>query len=372
MKYRKYLNSTINIANLNYNLGLAYFNLTQFNTSKQYFEKTLTVYHEVKQLNRLANVYNYLSILAAKEGKSKNIIYYKKQSDLYFKQYATAKTSKEINELATKYEVEKKERELLQSKADNVTALLELNRQKQLIFYLVGGLIIILLIGFSVFQRNKRKHEFAISHEKERNLQAIIYAEEKERNRIARELHDGIVQQIGTVIINSRNIFSKLGLAEKPESQQMLLQLENSSAELRTISHQMMPRALEEKGFITALKELLENSFSAAKIKYEFEHLNISKHLPKKIEITLYRITQELINNIIKHSAATLVNIQLMKTENTIIFMVEDNGKGFAASRLKNSGIGLKNIKSRINIVKGSINFDSEHTGTLTTIKIPL
>jgi signal transduction histidine kinase len=105
-------------------------------------------------------------------------------------------------------------------------------------------------------------------------------------------------------------------------------------------------------------------------IKYDFEYLNISERLPNKIEVTLYRITQELINNIIKHSGATSVDVQLIKTEQDVIFMLEDNGKG-----LKNAskeGMGLQNIKSRIDIIKGSVNFNSEEIGTLTTIKIPL
>ena len=90
----------------------------------------------------------------------------------------------------------------------------------------MGGLVVVLLIGFSLFQLNKRKHQLAIANEKENNLQSIITAEEKERTRIARELHDGIVQQIGAIIINSRNVFTKLGLAEKPESEKLIAQLE--------------------------------------------------------------------------------------------------------------------------------------------------
>lgn len=281
-----------------------------------------------------------------------------------------SENKKIVNELETKYETEKKERALLQTKAEKAITELNLAKQKQLSYGLFVGLAMLLLIGFSVFQRNKRKHQLAISQEKENNLKSIITAEEKERNRIARELHDGIVQQIAAVIINSRNNLSKLGLEEKPESKELISQLENSNKELRTISHQMMPRALEEKGLITALEELLNKSLQPVQITYDFEHVNITERLPKRIEVTLYRITQELINNIIKHSKANHVNVQLMKTETAIVFMVEDNGKGF--SKTSKKGIGLQNIKSRIDMIKGSVNFNSENTGTLTTIKIPL
>ncbi|MFK8060933.1 MAG: sensor histidine kinase [Polaribacter sp.] len=278
--------------------------------------------------------------------------------------------TKSIFELETKYQTEKKEKELLLTKAEKVTTELKLNNQKQLNYTLFGGLAILLLAGFSIFQRNKRKHELTLANQKEQNLQSIIFAEEKERTKIARDLHDGIVQQIGATILKSRNIFDKLGLSDKDESKQLLANLEVSNKELREISHQMMPRALEEAGLITALENLFLNSLLPSEIKYEFEHINIINRLPKNIEITLYRITQELINNILKHSKASEVNIQLFKTETDIVYMLEDNGTGFSST--KKEGIGLKNIKSRIDLIKGFVNINSENSGTLTTIKIPL
>ena len=275
-----------------------------------------------------------------------------------------------VTEFEAKYETEKKEKELLEVKAEKATTELNLSNQRFITYGLVTGLLVLILIGFTIVQRNKQRHQLALSEQKEQNLQSIIIAEEKERTRIARELHDGIVQQIGASIIKSRNTFKKLGISDTPESSELLKDLETSSSELRSISHQMMPRALEEKGFIIALEGLLKNSLTASNIQYSFEHLHVENRLPKNLEITLYRITQELIQNIVKHSQATEVNVQLMKVKNQILYLVEDNGVGFQSTKQK--GIGLKNIQSRIDLLKGSVTFDSEHSGTLTTIKIPL
>ncbi len=152
----------------------------------------------------------------------------------------------------------------------------------------------------------------------------------------------------------------------------MLESLENSNKDLRNISHQMMPRALKDLGIIPALNDLLEGSLPYSNIKYSLEHFNIDERLPQKIEITLYRITQELINNIIKHSKADEVSVQLFKANNTIILIVEDNGVGILSQKNK-KGIGLLNIASRLDLVKGSVNFEpSPKSGTLVTIKIPL
>jgi signal transduction histidine kinase len=353
------------------NISRTYVALGKYKTALKYAKEAKEILNNNKDFAFYAEeTYHTLAISNFALGNiEKGIAYNDEYYDL-LKENFNSENKKIVNELETKYQTEKKEKELLQTQAEKATTELNLNKQRQVSFGLMGGLVVVLLIGFSLFQRNKRKHQLAIANEKENNLQSIITAEEKERTRIARELHDGVVQQIGAIIINSRNVFIKLGLAEKPESEKLIAQLESSSSELRNISHQMMPRALEEKGLITALKELFETSLRPKEIKHDFEYVNISERLHSKIEVTLYRITQELINNIIKHSGATSVSIQLIKTEQDVVFMLEDDGKGF--SKTSKKGIGLQNIKSRIDIVKGSVNFNSEQTGTLTTIKIPL
>jgi signal transduction histidine kinase len=117
---------------------------------------------------------------------------------------------------------------------------------------------------------------------------------------------------------------------------------------------------------------LLENSLAYTKIEYSFEHFNIDERLPEKIEVTIYRIVQELINNIIKHSKATEVSVQLFNANNSIILIVEDNGVGFTSDKNK-KGIGLLNISSRLDMVNGNVNFEpSPKSGTLITVKIPL
>ena len=116
----------------------------------------------------------------------------------------------------------------------------------------------------------------------------------------------------------------------------------------------------------------MEGSLGLSDIKYSLEHFNIDKRLPQKIEVTIYRITQELINNIIKHSNAKVVSVQLLNTNNTAVLIVEDNGIGFTSKKNK-KGIGLLNISSRLDMVNGDVNFEpSPKSGTLVTIKIPL
>ncbi len=244
------------------------------------------------------------------------------------------------------------------------------NRLRDSIFYF--GLIIeniCFSLGLGYKQRLMYEEK---SKQKEINLQAMIEGQEIERARIARELHDGVVQEIGSVILKSRHLLSKLNLLQAKESQDLLQSLENSNKDLRNISHQMMPRALKELGIISALKDMLEGTLNYTNINFTLEHFNIKERLSQKIEITIYRITQELVNNIIKHSKATQVNVQLFNTNNTVILIVEDNGVGIEAKNNK-KGFGLLNISSRLDTVNGEVNFEpSPKSGTLVTIKIPL
>lgn len=295
---------------------------------------------------------------------------YKSQSDRLYDSIMANVSKRKMEELETKYQTEKKEKELLQTRTEKVEAELQLSKTRTWTFVLLGGLAILVFLGFAIFQLNKRKHQLAIANQKEQNLQAILFAEEKERSRIAKELHDGVVQQIGSVILKTRALFNKYKIDKNDESQKVLETLENSNKDIRNISHQMMPRALSELGLISAIDDLLKGSLDYANINYSFEHFNLKERLSEKIEITLYRITQELINNIIKHSKATSVSVQLINSDENILLIIEDDGVGIDASKTK-KGIGFNNIKSRLAMINGEANFDkSPEKGTLVTVKI--
>ncbi len=222
----------------------------------------------------------------------------------------------------------------------------------------------------AVRQVEKERDE-AIIREKQKGIESIIKAQEEERQRIAKDLHDGIVQEIGSNIIRWRNLFSSSNQPSK-EADQLIESLENSNAELRALSHQMMPKALSALGVIAAIEGLLDGSLRPVDIKSEFEHFGIVDRLPENLEITLYRVCQELVQNIVKHSRATQVNVQLFKAGSDINLIVEDDGVGFEENS-NEEGIGLHNIKSRLEPLMGSIHFEpSPQKGTLVTVKIPL
>ncbi|NQX98436.1 MAG: sensor histidine kinase [Flavobacteriales bacterium] len=230
-----------------------------------------------------------------------------------------------------------------------------------------------MLAGGFLFYRAKQKQQSNLAkiriEEQQKGLAAVIQIQEEERKRIAKDLHDGIIQQLSGLKLGLQKIFTN---KETKKTNKVIKILDDSAQELRELSQKMMPRSLSELGLIPALEDMLDNSLGNTSINFQFEHFGITERFKENVEIAIYRVAQELINNVIKHSKANKVNVQLFKTNNNIILMVEDNGTGLNTSAQK-KGIGLMNIASRLDTINGNLNFEpSPKSGTLATVKIPV
>lgn len=305
--------------------------------------------------------------------------YRKIESQLKDSLYNEDYTSK-MNQLFVSFETERtkndllgeqlKSQELGQQKAE---ADLKVSKKSKQIWLLISITIILLLAGAFLFYRSKQKQQSRLSkiriEEQQKGLAAVIQVQEDERKRIAKDLHDGIVQQLGGLKLGLQKIFTN---QETEETNKIVKILDESAEELRELSHKMMPRALGELGLIPALKDMLDNSLGNTNIEFQFEHFGITERFKENLEIAIYRIAQELVNNVIKHSKANKVNVQLFKTGGDVLLIVEDDGKGINSLEQKD-GIGLMNINSRLDTINGKVNFEPSHeSGTLATVKIPI
>jgi signal transduction histidine kinase len=280
------------------------------------------------------------------------------------------KNSEAILRLEKRYQLAEKE------KANS--ELREKTARQILTIYIIAFILILSVAGTLLYlqilrRKQKAEKDAAIIKEREAGLKAIIDATEDERKRIARELHDGIGQQLSGLKL----AWNKLQRDIKDEEEKNKVEklagiLDEACSDVREISHRMMPRALGEMGLVAAISDMLAKSLGSGEITYRFEHFKADGRFPEHVELGLYRICQELINNIIKHSGATEVSVQLFQAKSQLVLIVEDNGKGFDASNNAN-GIGLLNIKSRLNTVNGEVNYEpSPESGTVATIRIPL
>jgi signal transduction histidine kinase len=208
---------------------------------------------------------------------------------------------------------------------------------------------------------------------------ALIEGQEEERKRLARELHDGIGQMLTGLKLDSEQLKSLPFVNEKQrksfEEHQKLI--DETIEATRTISFNLMPSVLTDFGLSSAIRLLLERTAKNANFKTLFNDFSDNISIPNKFENNLYRITQESLNNIIKHAQAKKVSIMLSNEKDKYIsLMVIDDGKGFDMKKSKKSrvgGNGLGNLQTRVRLLNGTFKIESElGKGTSIFVKIPL
>ncbi len=221
---------------------------------------------------------------------------------------------------------------------------------------------------------SKRKEvESALKDEREKRLSALIDGQEIERQRMSRELHDGLGQFLIAIKLKLENIINAQH-ASKDSLLEVQEMFNTTIDEVRKISDNLMPSILKEFGLETALRNLCKLMGQASNINIIFESLPLKKKLEERISTYLYRISQEALNNIVKHSQATDASIELFELGNYIQLIIKDNGKGFNYnSHYKSQGNGIYNIHERVNVIGGTIEMKSKKgEGTIIDIKIPL
>ena len=284
-----------------------------------------------------------------------------------------------LSEMEVKYETEKEKIAHLEEKQKRTLAELKLSQRNKWIYGISGVLLTVVFLALFILQYRARKaqadKDAAILAEQEKGIEAVFEATEVERQRIAKDLHDGVGQQMSGLKMAWSNLSvslsSKMG-NEARQLNELTKILDETASEIRDISHQMMPKVLEECGLVDAIHEMLDKALKLTGLQYEFEHFNFEGRLDRKIELSLYRVTQELVNNVIKHSGATRLNLQLFKNQGFLILVVEDNGRGIDQDAVV-SGHGFMNIRSRLTTVNGKVNYEaSPNAGTTATVRIKL
>lgn len=249
------------------------------------------------------------------------------------------------------------------------------------IFSCLFGLIILSVI-FVVYQRAKQhrqqQSDFHKSSDQEERINSIIETEERERTRVAQELYEGIGQQLSATKINISVLQTFMNTGN--EADRLMLKkaldlLDESVKELRVLSQSMVPHTLIKSGLVFAMLEFINKKVLTDELKINLEVIGKVERFGQMKEVVLFRVLQELVTNIIKHAKATEANVQIIKHENELSILVEDNGIGFSRdlALATSSCFGLRNSQSRIAYLKGTIFFDSRvGKGTTVSIELPL
>ncbi|KKN35232.1 hypothetical protein LCGC14_0785690 [marine sediment metagenome] len=283
-------------------------------------------------------------------------------------------------DIQTKYEVEKKENENL-----------KLKQNKSWLIAGLSVLALLLLLSYLAYKNQLSKKKIAeagkkieqqkvekLLRDQELNgIDAMIEGQEKERQRIANDLHDNLGSLLATLKLHFQNF--KIRKERLEEQEKIMFEktdtlIEEAYQKVRSMAHAKNAGVKSNEGLLPAIKNFASKASVVNQLIIDVEDHGMDQRLENSLEMTLFRIIQELITNVIKHAEATECTIHLTHHEDNINIMVEDNGIGFDTSKIKTEqGMGLHSIQKRIEILGGQVTIDSIfHKGTVFIIDIPL
>ncbi|TCJ12000.1 tetratricopeptide repeat protein [Flaviaesturariibacter flavus] len=279
--------------------------------------------------------------------------------------------ARSIEELNTRFETLKKEQTIREQQ-------FALDRKNLLLIASAALLVLGTALAYSGYRRRRLVHRHALQQlliqQQEAATRAIIEAEESERQRIAKELHDGVGQMMSAARMNLSSLGSRLPLGDADNRKtfdNVITLVDESCREVRAVSHNMMPNALLRSSLAAALRAFIDKiDIKALQVHLYTEGLD--DRLEDNVQTVLYRVVQECVNNVIRHSGASRLDISLIREGNELTATIEDNGSGFDPQEAA-QGLGLRNIRTRIGYLKGSVDFDSRPgRGTLVAFTVPL
>ncbi len=363
------------------NLGRTYRRLKNYTASIICFKECLSISKKNNFTDGIQYLYESMAQTYAEFGDYRNAyenyLIYKTIRDSLF----TQEKARNLFEVETKYQTEKKEKEILKLNAQQ--------RKKNTILLSLATLISIAGIFVYFILKNTRNKKIITEQllkikeqkiqdlERERQLiatKSVLQGEEAERSRMARDLHDGLGGLLSSVKINLSSMKGNSIISNENADafENAIRLLDHSITELRRVAHNMMPETLVHYGLKTAITEFIKRMGTQKEVSIDFSFFGDDLRYSSELEITLFRIGQELVNNAIKHSSADKISIQFFSEEKRICLQVLDNGKGFDPHAGK-EGKGLVSIRNRVDSFNGRFDIWSKTgEGTEATVEFLL
>ena len=340
-----------------------YIGINEYDQAIYHGEKALNISVEIGNKNVSYSLKRKLALAYHKNGEDGKAFKLMREAHEIYKATTSFDTQESINEILIKYDSEKKEKEIQKNKVERMKQEVKSSRFRFIIAILTFILLLLLVLYFFLQQKNKEKLRAANHQLEKETLRAIIEGEEKERERLSSELHDGIASTLTSIRFKMENSGNNKNI-------ELIQMIRDAQIDTRRISHNLSPLKIENSGINDAIKQFaLENSNTITQI--HFSNFCTSILLNKDSELMIYRIVQELVQNAIRHGNAKTIDIQFMCSENLFNWSVEDDGNGFELEQ-KQLGQGLLSIQNRIVRMHGEFNIDSSTDGTIVQLSIPL
>jgi len=360
------------IARIDYRIGKTYAEeLNNYKKGLNHLTKSHTFFSKIGDQQMLNVSSKTLSEVYTKLNNPSKALNFLKEHMQWTDSLNIRSANKKLEEYNIKYKTAEKEKEIVLLDKDNLiktTLIAEEQKQKRLLWIIFSSLLVLVSLGAWFWYRINKKRIL----EKENNLlfKSVLETEQKERKRIAQDLHDSIGQSISVVKMQTNALVSTSD-EEALKHNKLLNQVDYVYDELRNMSHNIMPNTLITLGLVPALKELITEINTEDSLKIELKSNTDFKELNESQSINLFRIIQEALVNTIKHAKASLINIDLTRKDSDASICIKDDGVGIHPSIIDNSeGVGWKNIISRVSLLAGDIDVNSQpNKGTSITIQ---
>ncbi len=371
------------------NIASMYLLLNNLPAAEKYATETIVIAKKYKNYAVTTTLYSILKKVALQKKQYEKALLFSESEMIYKDSASTQETKKNILNLEAKYQNEKKEKEIVDLTLTNTKKEIAVEeRNRLLLFGGIGAIALLSILGLlyrnssqkrSIAEKDKllkdEQIKFLERQQQIVSLQSMINGQETERTRIAKDLHDGLGGLFSTVKMHYSTLQSDTPeLTGNPLYKKTQELISNASEELRRVAHNMMPEVLLKVGLPEALRDMSNNISSGKILSVTFQSYGMEQRLSPATEIMLYRIVQELTNNIIKHSSATSAIIQLNRNNNQLSLTIEDNGKGFdTVEAAQKQSMGITTIKNRVEYLNGELSIDSQkNVGTTVMIDILL
>ncbi len=341
-----------------YMTGHVFYELGQYKNAERFWQATLKTAEALQMTDQVAQTHQSFAKLYSKTGDYTKA--YKHQS-LYLSlkdSLMNSRIARDINQMEVEYRTAEKDKLIAQAQRET--------ERKNFLIILTSGGVIILSASFFVFYRHTRQKQKMLQQKREiGQLKNVMKGEEKERGRIAQELHDGIGGMLGAIKMQASRVRDTPDAAKFRDLMQMI---DETAGEVRRTSHNLLPGMLEKHTLEEALTLYCDNINKNTALQIDVQFHGATTDLDQSVTLVIYRIAQELIQNVIKHAQATIADVQVTRNGNLLNIIVEDNGVGFNAEDTS-KGIGLFNMEQRVQAMRGYMAIDSIK-GKSTTIFI--
>ena len=357
-------------------MGGAYDSLHQYENALQVLQVSFDTSMHSKSFDYAFKCADEMATIYEKTGNLKKAVEY---SNIAFKlkeDLANDEKLKELNFLEAKYQANKRETEIATLTLSNKEKELKVVKRNRAL--LIGGIgvgALLLLLGL-LYRNSKQKQALSDAQQKLQqgqiqflegqqqvvSLQSMLNGQETERTRIAKDLHDGLGGLFSTVKMHFSTLQHDVPqLKENQLFNKSYELVDTASVEVRRIAHNMMPEVLMKLGLVDGLKDMCNNINAGKLMNISLQAYGMEKRLNSSTEIMLYRIMQELVNNIMKHAQATEAIVQFNREGNRMQVTVEDNGRGFNTKEAnENKQAGLGTVQSRVKYLNGQLSIESE------------